>query len=80
MRFKEAAVAGEFANWTALFEPTREFRGVLPQNFCTKCEQMVDSDKIEGHLTEFHKYDLEDGVVVKVDNKWWRRRGVKAKG
>jgi hypothetical protein len=78
MRYREAAVAGEFANWTPMFEPATAWRGHIPQVKCTKCLQYVDTDKIEGHLTEQHKFDLEDGIVIQVNNQWWRRRGVKA--
>lgn len=77
MKFREAAVAGEFANWTAMFEPTPKFRGVLPQVLCTKCETHVDTDKVQDHLLEQHRYDLQDGIVIQVYDKWWRRRGIK---
>lgn len=78
MRFKEAAVAGEFANWTQMFESIPQFKGLPPRVACTKCGERMDTGRIATHLEELHKYDVADGVVIQVNNQWWRRRGTKA--
>jgi hypothetical protein len=79
MRFKEASVAGEFANWTRMFEPSTFHRNaIVPQVRCSKCELYVDENSIDEHLVEYHKHDIGDGIVVQVNDQWWRRRGVKS--
>lgn len=65
---------GEFSNWAPLFSGEGFYRE------CSKCLQMAPADKLEEHLMEQHKYDLEDGIIIQVNNKWWRRRGTKTKG
>lgn len=78
MRFKEAAVAGEFANWTQMFESIPQFKGLPPRVACTKCGERMDVSNIDAHLQSAHMYDCLDGVVIQVNNQWWRRRGTKA--
>jgi hypothetical protein len=73
-------VTSEFQNWVQLFDPIRQFRGILPQEFCSKCENVLDADKEIEHLQQYHRYDLQDGIIIQVNNKWWRRRGVKTEG
>jgi hypothetical protein len=42
---------------------------------CTSCQRFVHKVSMDKHVEEEHHHAEEMGLVIKVNDQWWRKRG-----